>query len=119
MRLRQGQQQKITLSGADASNYEEFGARVAVSGDTVAIVSSRTATNAFGAVFVYTRTSGSWSQQAVITPPRSRGVGDSMALDGDLIVAGAPDTDLTTGNAEGAAYVFQRDSAETGPTRPS
>ena len=34
-----------------------------------------------------------------------------MALDGDLIVAGAPDTDLTTGNAEGAAYVFQRDSS--------
>ena len=107
-----GQQQKITLSGADASNYEEFGARVAVSGDTVAIVSSRTATNAFGAVFVYTRTSGSWSQQTVITPPTGAvEFGDSMALDGDLIVAGAPDTDLTTGNAEGAAYVFQRDSS--------
>ena len=106
------QEQKITLSGADASNYDELGARVAVSGDTVAIVSRRIATSDFGAVFVYTRTSGSWSRQTLITPPTGAvEFADSMALNGDLLVAGAPDTDLTTGNAEGAAYVFQRDSS--------
>ena len=105
-------EQKITLSGADASNYDELGARVAVSGDTVAIVSRRIATSDFGAVFVYTRTSGSWSRQTLITPPTGAvEFADSMALNGDLLVAGAPDTDLTTGNAEGAAYVFQRDSS--------
>lgn len=106
------QEQKITLSGADASSYDELGARVAISGDTVAIVSRRISTSDFGAVFVYTRASGSWSQQALITPPTGAAeFADSMALYGDLLVAGAPDTDLTSGNAEGAAYVFQRDSS--------
>ena len=106
------QEQKITLSGSDASTYDELGARVAISGDTVAIVSRRTSTSDFGAVFVYTRTSGSWSRQTLITPPTGAAeFADSMALYGDLLVAGAPDTDLTSVNAEGAAYVFQRDSS--------
>jgi len=109
------QEQKITLSVSDASTYNELGARVAVSGDTVAIVSRRVTTSDFGAVFVYTRTSGSWSRQTLITPPtgppQAAEFGDSMALYGDLLVVGAPDTGLTSGNAEGAAYVFQRDSS--------
>jgi hypothetical protein len=106
------QEQKITLSGSDASTYDELGARVAVSGSTVAIVSRRISTSDFGAVFVYTRTSGTWSRQALITPPTGAAeFADSMALYGDLLVAGAPDTDLTSSNQEGAAYVFHRDSS--------
>ena len=105
------QEQKI-----DGASNDEFGARVSVSGDTVAIVAeSGSGSNQVGSVFVYTRTSGRWSQQQnILSPSGASGFGASMALSGDLLVVGAPNTNLTSDPTlipEGVAYIFQRDSS--------
>jgi MYXO-CTERM domain-containing protein len=72
-----------------------FGNAVAVSGDTVAVGAYGTSIGgAAGAVFTYTRSGGSWSPQATITPPSSSTqFGNFVSLSGgNLIAEGKPST---------------------------
>ncbi|MEM7182605.1 MAG: putative Ig domain-containing protein [Spirochaetota bacterium] len=134
------QEAYIKASNAEASDF--FGYNIALSGDTLAVGSIQedsnqtTITNGTssssdnttvdcGAVFVYTRSGTTWSQQAYLKAPNA-GSGDNlgigMAIDGDTIVAGAyqedsSQTTITNGTSAGAddstsnagaAYVFKR-----------
>jgi hypothetical protein len=113
-----------------------FGCAVAVSGDTVVVGANREDSNATGvngnqgnnlaldagAVFVFTRTLGAWSQQAYLKASNTEAndrFGNAVAISGDTVVVGAPYEDSNTtgvnGNqadnsasAAGAAYVFIR-----------
>jgi hypothetical protein len=114
-----------------------FGTSVAVSGDTVVVganhESSSTqginttpndAAGSSGAVYVFTRNAGAWSQQAYVKPSGVgvTQVGDnfgiSVALSGDTMVVGADGEDSSTtginstpnesASIAGAAYVFTR-----------
>jgi len=114
-----------------------FGAAVAVSGNTVVIGapyedSSTTGVNSdpnesasnAGAVYVFVRSGGVWTQQAYLKPADvgSTQAGDvfgySVAISGDTIVVGAPYEDSSTtgvngipnesASGAGAAYVFTR-----------
>lgn len=128
--------QRAYLKAAPARAGAEFGFQVALDGDTLAVgvpfdssaatgidgdASDGSAPEA-GAVYVFTRDGDSWSQQAYIKASNTREgdeFGQSVALDGDTLVVGAPhessnatgidgdQTDTTSGSS-GAVYVFTR-----------
>jgi hypothetical protein len=114
-----------------------FGASVAVSGDTVVVGANHESSSTLGinttpndsasssgAVYVFTRSAGVWSQQAYVKPSAvgTTQVGDdfgiSVALSGDTLVVGADGEDSSTTGINttpnesaalaGAAYVFTR-----------
>ncbi|MFZ1702184.1 MAG: hypothetical protein WBO10_11370 [Pyrinomonadaceae bacterium] len=128
------QQAYLKASNTDAG--DQFGASVAVSGDTVVIGahfedSSATGVNgdqgdnsasASGAAYVFTRSGTTWSQQAYLKASNTEAndfFGSSVAVSGDTVVGGADgeDSNSTGVNGDqsnnlaedsGAAYVFTR-----------
>lgn len=91
---------------------DEFGATVALSGDTAAIGNpGRTVAGAAraGAVHVFTRSGGTFAQAALLTAAEGAAgdrLGDSLAYAGNTLLAGAPLGDAPTPADSGAAYVF-------------
>ena len=129
------QQAYLKASNTDANDY--FGYSVAVSGDTVVIGAVREASNATGvngnqadnsvdgagAAYVFTRSGGTWTQQAYLKASNTAAIGDyfgcSVAVSGDTVVIGAyGERSSATGvggnqvdysaPGSGAAYVFTR-----------
>jgi hypothetical protein len=127
---------------AKASNTRSaaFGFSVALSGDTLAVGSHAESSNATGidgnqadtslpnagAVYVFTRSGATWSQQAYIKASNTRGdalFGSSVALSGDTLAVGSYGESSnatgidgneadTSALSAGAVYVFTR-SAKT------
>ncbi len=87
---------------------------VSISGDTLAIGAPAESTDAgnTGSVYVFTRTSGVWSQQARITPsdPLVADFGLSLSLQNDTLLVGAPNTQSATNSRPGTAFVYMRTS---------
>ena len=114
------------------SPIERFGASVALSGNTLAIgapdedgsatgVNGNQADNSApgsGAVYVFTRAGGAWSQQAYVKASNtntSDQFGSSVALVGDVLVVGAPGEDsLATGVNPGGIAELDDSAAESG-----
>jgi CSLREA domain-containing protein len=97
---------------------ENFGATVAISGDTIVVGASdawlgptEVGRGYEGTAFVFVRNGSSWSQQQQLEPARgytvSENFGFSLAIDGDTIVVG---TDYGV-YEPGSAYVFVRDGS--------
>jgi hypothetical protein len=112
----------LTPAGLDNSqNGAEFSSSVALSGDTLVVGSPRRDGSGVdtGSAHVYERNAGlglPWGQGAVLQPADlSPGdfFGNSAAIDGDLMVIGAPFADPAglPANA-GAVYVFRRNPAD-------
>ncbi len=130
----------LTASNKDAN--DQFGGSVAISGDTIVVGATGESSNAVGvnnnqennlqpasgAAYVFTRSSGSWSQQAYLKASNTEAsdlFGGSVAVSGDTVVVGANFEDSNAigvnGNAaaqadnsaslSGAAYVFTRSGA--------
>ena len=128
--------QQAYLKASNTGQADLFGTNVALSGDTLAVVapledSAATGVNGnqadnsaleSGAVYVFTRTGGVWSQQAYVKASNT-GAGDrfgwSVALNGDTLAVGALNEnsaatgingDQTDDSAleSGAVYVFTR-----------
>lgn len=109
--------EQVRLTASDATQEDRFGASVAISGNFIAVgATGRNEPGApdAGAVYVFERTGGPvtpWTQQAVLVPndPRPEaGFGHAIALDGDVLVVGAPGWDHNGTRGAGAAYVFTR-----------
>jgi hypothetical protein len=104
------QQQKLTASDAATDDY--LGHSVSIDGDTLiaGAYSKQVTYGEAGAVYVYTRSGTTWSQQQKLTAsdPQFRDhFGYSVAISGDTAIIGAAFED--TGGAEaGAAYIFTR-----------
>ena len=112
------QQAYIKASNAEAN--DEFGISVSLSGDTLAVGATGEDSDATGiisgpnelassagAVYIFTRTGSSWSEQAYIKASNASGgdlFGTSVALSGETLAVGAH----IEGSASGAAYVFTR-----------
>lgn len=124
----------IKASNAEQNDY--FGLSVAISGDTLVVGapfedSAATGVNGdqsnelgrdAGAAYVFVKSGGTWVQQAYLKASNSDihdEFGQSVAIDGDRIVVGAPeesssatgvDGDETDNSilSAGAAYVFER-----------
>ncbi|MBM3819843.1 MAG: hypothetical protein FJW14_12630 [Acidimicrobiia bacterium] len=128
------QQAYLKASNTDAG--DNLGLSVAISGDTIVVgapgedsdatgvngdQANNLATNA-GAVYVFARTGGVWSQQAYLKASNTGagdGFGSNVAVSGDTIVVAAPseDSDAVGVNGDetndstpdaGAVYVFTR-----------
>jgi hypothetical protein len=111
-----------TLTASDAISGDLVGYTVAIAGNTIVVgapendeVGSRyPEPNGPGAVYVYVKPAGGWSdmtETAKLTA--SDGVvgddlGWSVAVLGDIIVAGAPDATVNSQEIAGAVYVFQK-----------
>lgn len=142
--------QQAYLKASNTGALDNFGTAVDVDGDTVVVGAYREASNATGvnaplsggsgtqadnsvqdsgAAYVFTRSSGTWSQQAYLKASNTGTYdyfGTSLAVNGDTLVVGAPweagnatgvNAPLSGGsgtqadnsaNAAGAAYVFAR-----------
>ncbi len=111
-------QSKLTDDGADD---DELGYSVAMDGNTAVVGAPGSNSNAGAAyVFVFTEADddGVWSQAAKLTAPvpaTGDKFGTSVAIDGDIIVVGAPykdyddpDNDANDVSNSGAAYVFTK-----------
>ena len=128
--------QQTYLKASNTDPGDQFGVAVALNGDTLAVGSNLEDSNAVGvdglasdnsalesgAVYVFTRSGGAWSQQAYLkasnTDPGDR-FGSSLAIKGDTLVVGAStESSNATGvngnqldnsaSQSGAAYVFER-----------
>ena len=121
------QKQKIVANPLEGQIL--FGNSVAIDGNTIAVGcpwyakdatgKPETNLNGAGAVFVFNKTGGVWTQSQILTP-KSRTIdnlgddlGYSVSICGDLIIAGAvgADFDMKGVNrmeAAGAAYIFER-----------
>lgn len=94
----------------------QFGAAVALSGDTAVV--GAPSDSAGGAVYVYVNQAGAWSRQAKLAANDGGGqLGQCVAIEGDTIVAGARRLPPIYGavsatsdgaTTRGAAYVFTR-----------
>ena len=121
--------QQAYLKPSNTQMGEQFGVSVALAGDTLAVGAPGEASNgdptnnnvpASGAVYVFTRTSGVWNQQAYVKASnigQNDNFGVSVALDGDTLAVGAwgeasANGDPNNNNAlgSGAVYVFTRAS---------
>ena len=102
-----------------AARFNTFGAAVAVDGQTVAVSDngfpSAKSCNTTGAVFIFQRPAGGWTNTATATatlqPKHGSGsdfFGQSIALQGRTLVAGAPSTLIRGIPFVGAVYVFER-----------
>jgi len=104
--------QQAKLQSSDIEAVDIFGHSVAIDGDTI-VVGSRNEDaggSSAGALYVFTRSGTTWSQQAKLLASDAQAddyLGFSVAIDGDTIVAGANKED-TGGTEAGAAYVFTR-----------
>jgi hypothetical protein len=102
---------KLTVSGG--AGNQEFGTSTAISSDgKTAVVGVPNDDSSFGAVFVFTLSGSTWTEQAKLTPNDATnyssglGFGDAIAVsgDGNTIVAGAAGDN----KGAGAGWVFTR-----------
>src|SRR5262249_389609 len=96
--------------------YSEFGASLAISGDTVVVGApggNVTSNTCGGAIFIFIRVGNIWNSQVRMTAPDIPACnastrwdfGRSVALEGDTALVGAP---LSQTSQAGAAYFFTR-----------
>ena len=94
-----------TLSASSPSTFESFGASVALSGTSLVVGAPGHAGK--GAAYVFEHDGLSWNLQSTLSVSGAASgdtAGLSVAIDGDLVVLGAPNAN--SGN--GAAYLFHR-----------
>lgn len=117
--------QQAYLKASNTGVEDFFGHAVALSadGNTLAVGASGESSEA-GAVYIFTRTSGTWSQQAYVKASNMRsrysfGSSISLATDGNTLAVGSPNEASTatgiggdqtdhSGQGNGAVYVFTR-----------
>ena len=104
--------QTAELTASDGAAYDHFGYSVAVSGPTalVGALYHQVGSNADqGTAYVYTETTGVWSQTAELTASDGAGYdnfGKSVALNGATALVGAQGHQVGSNVRQGAAYVY-------------
>jgi len=121
--------QQAYLKASNAGKSDQFGASVAIDGDTVVVGAQGEDSNATGvngtesddsgfgdsgAAYVFVRSSGTWTQQAYLKASNTGAngyFGWSVAVSGDTVVVGAVYESYEFSQS-GAAYVFVRTSGK-------
>lgn len=105
------------LIGSDGAANDNFGSRVAISGDYVLVGAADDDIGAVGtgsdrgSAFVFVRSGSIWTQQARLLAPDGQNFGyfgRSVALSGDYALVGADGTGVGADLNQGAAYLFKR-----------
>ncbi len=98
------------LVPSDGTGSSMFGQRVSLSGDVV--VSGASLQDGKGKTYVFENRGGGWVEAAQLVASDGQNgdfFGDSVAIDGDRILVGAPDAAGDKAKT-GAAYLFERNS---------
>ncbi len=104
--------QQAELTSSDGAAFNSFGVSVAVSGSTAVVGAwqHNVGSNQYqGAAYVFTESSGTWSQQAELTSSDGGAFdyfGGSVAVSGSTAVVGALVHAVGSNTGQGAAYVF-------------
>jgi beta-lactamase regulating signal transducer with metallopeptidase domain len=110
-------QQQAKLLASNGQEGDSFGTRVAVRDDQI-IVSSmdiilpewfQSDTGISGGAYIFVSNGGTWTEQTILYPHDGQGgqeFGQTVAIDGDTALVGAPNFDNNPGN--GSVYVFAR-----------
>jgi len=103
--------QQAKLTADDGAEGDSFGRSVSIDGDTALIGAGESLFSSdTGSAYVFTRTGGTWSQQAKLTADDAAAgdrFGFSVSIDGDTALIGASESD-DAGFKSGSAYVFTR-----------
>jgi uncharacterized protein (TIGR03437 family) len=105
--------QQARLLADDGADEEFFGFSVSLSGARVAVGASQDNIGGKqnqGSVYLFARSGSTWPQEIKLTANDGavdNYFGRSVALAGDLLIAGAPHADIDTNRDQGAAYVFE------------
>lgn len=105
--------QEAKLTAPAPQPFDRFGFSVAVSGEAVVVGADRRDAGSLvdsGEAFVFRFAEGGWFLEAALRPrglAEKDGLGISVAIDGDVLLAGAPGTDGAFPGV-GAVYVFRR-----------
>lgn len=103
--------QEAKIVPADAVAGDRFGIDVAIENDVIAIGSMANDNGRdSGAVYIYRATGPVWNQEAKLfaaDPDANDLLGKSIALSGDVLVAGASGADTATADSVGLAYVWR------------
>jgi FG-GAP repeat len=105
--------QEAKLLAPSPRPFDRFGFSVAVSGEAVVVGADRRDAGSrtdSGEAFVFRSAAGGWSLDATLRPrdlAEKDGLGISVAIAGDVLLAGAPGKDGAHPGA-GAVYVFRR-----------
>ena len=112
--------QQAYLKASDTDSIDQFGSALALDGDTLVVGAPEsflctgcdTTTETGGKVYVFVRdAAATWTQQAMLQPAnveRFHRFGSAVALEGDMLVVGAPEGGI---NNSGAVYVYTRDGS--------
>jgi len=103
--------EQARLTATDLQPHDTLGYAVAVDGDLMVVGAPQLETDRSGAIYVFARTNGTWSEQARLLPDDTTGIrqfGQSVSLDGNVIVVGAK----TVSDDHGAAFVFRFDGSQ-------
>ena len=90
--------QEAFIKASNTGAGDAFGSAIAISADTLVVGAAQedginNATQDAGAVYVFVRSGGLWSQQALLRPAGAAAGdrhGDAVAIDGDLAMVGMP-----------------------------
>ena len=110
--------EQAKLTASDGAAFDNFGIALAISGSTI-VVSAPThdvgGSPDQGAAYVFERDGLTWVEQQKLTASDGTagdlfgGFGNSVAISGATIVAGADFHDIGSSADQGSAYVFERD----------
>ena len=104
--------EEAMLLADDASPASSFGNSVAIEGNRAVIAAyneDEVATNG-GAIYVFNHDGVSWSQESKLNPAElatGDNYGNSVAIDSNIVVVGAPSIDQDTTANVGAVYVYE------------
>jgi len=108
--------QMAKLTASDGSDGDQLGWSLALDGNTVVVGAPQATTVGLnqhqGAVYVFVKQANGWANMTEIAKLTASdvgandGLGTSVAISGDTVVAGASDATLAGNSAQGAAYVY-------------
>ena len=104
------------FAGSDSVTADSFGESVALAGDTLVVGAPwhDSAASNGGAVYVFTRSGGTWTQQAKLVAADAADMdnfGERVAISQNTIVVSASGKDVSSLENAGAAYVFEKSGA--------
>jgi hypothetical protein len=103
--------EEAVLARTSGGKGQHYGRTVGISGDVAMVgVPYENGTGYEGAVYVYERIAGVWTEVGKLTSPSREpdNFGWALALQGDVVVVGDPQDDSGPGIDPGAAFVFEK-----------
>lgn len=103
--------QQAHLSPSDGMRADQFGASVAIEGDTVIVGAIGGQLNSIGGAYIFVRNGTTWTQQTKLARSDAEPgeqFGSSVDIEGDTVIVGAVNDRIGANSGQGSAYVYTR-----------